>query len=290
MKTRLMAVLGVALPLVLTACGSSPPKADNSAVAAGLTGELKKIADRGSITVITTNAIPFSYVDAGKSDVKGVARDVLNGFLASVGLKGIQVKTSVLPFPDSIPAIQAAKADMILDAFYITDARKKVVDFTSPVIADPEAIVVKSGNADNITDLMSLCGKKVGVNEGTAYDTLLKDTSAKCPSGTSINVQYYKTFQPAISDVTIGRTKAMLIDAVIPAYALKQNPNAGFEFVKGYQPSLPAAQGFIFPKGVTGILPQFDAYLKKIQSDGTMSSILTKWGMTPAQTFLPTQS
>jgi polar amino acid transport system substrate-binding protein len=288
MRKHLVPGVALVIALALAGCGSSVKKADNSAAATKLTGELKQIADRGSITVVTTNAIPFSYVTAGKSDVTGVARDVLDGFLASVGLKGITVKTSVLPFSDSMPAIQAGKADMILDAFYIREERKKIVDFTSPVINDPEAIVVKSGNPDNITTLQSLCGKKVGVNEGTAYDTLLQKTSADCLGGQKINVQYYKTFQPAISDVAIGRTSAMLIDAAIPAYALKQNPKAGFEFVADYKPVLSAAQAFIFPKGVQGILPEFDAYLKKIQSDGTMKQILNKWGMQPAETFLPT--
>jgi polar amino acid transport system substrate-binding protein len=194
----------------------------------------------------------------------------------------------VLPFDDSMPAVQAGKADMILDAFYIKPARQKIVDFTAPVINDPEAIVVKSGNPRGITDLNSLCGKKVGVNSGTAYADLLDSTNQKCPSGSKIQIQSYKTFQPAISDVALGRTDAMLIDAAIPSYALSQNPRAGFEFVKNYKPTLPAAQAFIFKKGVDGILPQFDAYLKKIQTDGTQEKILEKYKMVPVSAFLPT--
>jgi polar amino acid transport system substrate-binding protein len=289
-KTPMVAVAAIALMAVaLSGCGSTPSSSSSNSNSK-FSGELKKIADSGEITVVTTNAIPFSYVTASDKNVQGVARDILDGFLKSEGLSNIKVNTMVLPFDDSMPAIQAGKADMILDAFYIKPDRQKIVDFTSPVINDPEAIVVKKGNPDGITDLMSLCGKKVGVNTGTAYADLLTSTNDKCPSSSKIDIQQYKTFQPAITDVALGRTAAMLIDAAIPSYALSKNPNAGFEFVKDYQPTLPAAQGFIFKKGVSGILPEFDAYLKKIQTDGTEKSILEKYKMLPVSAFLPTPS
>lgn len=285
----LTAVVTAIAALGISGCGaeSEPGPSSQAGGSSQFSGLLAKIADSGEITVVTTNNPPFSYVTATDKNVRGVGRDILDGFLASQGLQDVEVKTMLLPFDDSIPAIQAGKADMILDNFYVRPEREEVVDFTAPVIMIPEGLVVPKGNPENIHALTEACGKTVGVLNGASTEQVVKDAAAKCPAGQTIDMTVYKTYQAAVSDVALGRTDAALYDAGTVAYALSQNPNQDYELVSDYKPALPGTAAFIFQKGVEGILPQFNAYLEKIRTDGTEKAMFEKHGFTPADAFLP---
>jgi polar amino acid transport system substrate-binding protein len=289
---RLVTLTAVATALAalgISGCSSEPdPQASSQAAESSqFSGLLRKIADSGEITVVTTNNPPFSYVTATDKNVRGVGRDILDGFLNSQGLQNVKVNTMLLPFDDSIPAIQAGKADMILDNFYVRPEREQVVDFTDPVIMIPEGLVVPKGNPENIHELTEACGKKVGVLNGASTEQVVENAAAKCPAGQTIDMTAYKTYQAAVSDVALGRINAALYDAGTVAYALSQNPNQDYEMVSDYRPALPGTAAFIFQKGVQGILPQFNAYLEKIRTDGTEKAMFEKHGFTPADAFLP---
>jgi len=284
-------LLVVSASLALSGCASTQATPENSAVASKFTGLLKQVADNGSIKIITTNSVPYSNVPVGSTgELQGIAPDVLRGFFDSVGLKNVKIEPSILAFPDSIPALQAGQADMLLDLFYITPERQKIIDFAKPIMMDPEALIVKAGNPLHLTDLISLCGKTVGVNKGTAYADLMEKENEKCPEAKKMTLTLYPNYQGQFSDVGIGRIDATIIDAPVAAAALKENPSLGFELVKGYKPSLSAPISVMFKKGTKGFVPEFDAYLTKIRKNGELEKIMEKWGMEPVDLFLAPES
>lgn len=250
---------------------------------------LKMVAEKGFVQAITTNSVPWSYVEVGSQTAVGIGPDVMNAFFKDQGLD-VRIDLIMLPFPDSIPALQAGHADMLLDLYYITDARKEVIDFAKPFLMDPEALLVPKGNPKNLHSMADLCGLKVGVNKGTAYADLANAENEKCPADKKMQIQYYPAYQGQLSDVGIGRIDATLIDAPVGAVALHENPDLGFQLVADYESQLASPISVMFPKGTTGIIPELDAYLTKIRNNGELAAILEKWGLQPAEMFLAPES
>ena len=71
-----------------------------------------------------------------------------------------------IDFKGLIPGLVAKRFDVAVSAIYITDVRKKVVDFTDSYFAGGLVAMTKDGNSA-IKTLADLDGKKVTVQIGT---------------------------------------------------------------------------------------------------------------------------
>jgi polar amino acid transport system substrate-binding protein len=287
MKSRRLLALGIAcLSLVaLVACGNS------SAAGGGGGGGalLSKVKNGGTITVGTSSDAPLSYVDSSSGQLVGVLPDMINEFLQREGASGkVKLTPATMPFDSLIPSLQSGRIDLVGDAMYATDKRKKVIDFTDITFFNPEGLVVPKGNPNNLHTLSDLCGRTAGSYEGTTYIDLIKETSAKC--GKPITLKSYPKIEDVMADISAGRLDAGVIDASLSAYAVKQNPNLRMELVSDYQPPSKASDGCAF--GVTkdnaGFVTEWNSVYAKMKADGTVAKILEKWGLTPADYFLTT--
>ena len=76
-----------------------------------------------------------------------------------------KVELTDIDFKGLIPALVSKRADLAMSAIYITDERRKVVDFSDPYFAG--GLVVLTTRAGPIKSLKELDGKKVTVQVGT---------------------------------------------------------------------------------------------------------------------------
>ena len=109
--------------------------------------------------------------DATFPPMEFMENDKLTGFdvdlVEALGkVMGKQIKWVNIDFKGLIPGLIAKRFDMAVSAIYVTDDRKKVVDFTNPYYAGGLVVMVKDGNAA-IKTLADLDGKKVTVQVGT---------------------------------------------------------------------------------------------------------------------------
>jgi polar amino acid transport system substrate-binding protein len=281
MKLRTVLPLGIAcLSLItLVACGNSSGSGGGAL--------LSKLKNGGTITVGTSSDAPLSYVDSSNGQLAGVLPDMINEFLRREGASGkVKIAPATMPFDSLIPSLQSGRIDLVGDAMYATDKRKKVIDFTSISFYNPEGLVVPKGNPKNLHKLSDLCGHTAGSYQGTTYIDLIKETSAKCAK--PITLRSYPKIEDVMADISAGRLDAGVIDASLSAYAVKQNPNLGMELVPDYQPPSKASDGCAF--GVTkdnaGFVDEWNKVYAQMKSDGTVAKILQKWGLTPADYFL----
>ena len=80
------------------------------------------------VTGVVTTAAPFSYVD------KGVYTGVSNDILAEISkTENIKLEYMPMKFDALIPAVQAGQIDMAVSGIFVTEARSKILDFSSPV-------------------------------------------------------------------------------------------------------------------------------------------------------------
>jgi polar amino acid transport system substrate-binding protein len=281
MKPRKLLLLGIAcLSLVtLVACSNSSGSGGGAL--------LSKVKNGGTISVGTSSDAPLSYVDSATGQLTGVLPDMINEFLKREGTSAkVKIEPATMPFDSLIPSLQSGRIDIVGDAMYATDKRKKIIDFTNVTFYNPEGLVVPKGNPNNLHKLSDLCGHSAGSYEGTTYIDVIKETSAKC--GKPITLKSYPKIEDVMADISAGRLDAGVIDASLSAYAVKQNPNLGMELVADYQPPSKASDGCAF--GVTkenaGFVDEWNKVYAQMTSDGTVAKILQKWGLTPADYFL----
>jgi polar amino acid transport system substrate-binding protein len=263
----------------LAGCGISPASGGGSL--------LSKLKQGGTITVGTSSDAPLSYVDPSTKQLIGVLPDMINEFLKREGASGkVKVMPAAMPFDSLIPSLQSGRIDLVGDAMYATEKRKKIIDFTNITFYNPEGLVVPKGNPNNLHKLSDLCGHTVGSYEGTTYIDLIKQTSAKC--GKPITLRSYPKIEDVMADISAGRLDAGVIDASLSAYAVKQNPSLRMALVSDYTPPSKASDGCAF--GVTkdnaGFVKEWNKVYAQMTSDGTVAKILQKWGLTPADYFL----
>ena len=92
--------------------------------------------------------------------------------------KGKRVEWVDIDFKGLIPGLVAKRFDVAVSAIYITDERKKVVDFTDPFFVGGLVAMTKDGNSA-IKTLADLDGKKVTVQVDTQSVSYLQQTVPK---------------------------------------------------------------------------------------------------------------
>ena len=115
---------------------------------------------------------PMEFVKDGKRT--GFDIELTETLAAAMGRK---IEWIDIDFKGLIPALVSKRADLAMSAIYITEERRKVVDFSDPYFAG--GLVVLTTKAGTIKSLKDLDGKKVSVQVGTKSVGYLKDNYPK---------------------------------------------------------------------------------------------------------------
>jgi polar amino acid transport system substrate-binding protein len=179
---------------------------------------------------------------------------------------GRQVEWVDIDFKGLIPGLISRRFDMAVSAIYITDERKKVVDFTDSYYAGGLVAMVKEGNTA-IKTLADLNGKKVTVQVGTK------------------SVSYLASNYPQVQLVEVEKNQEMfnLVDIGRADAAVTGKP-AAFQYVRtrGGQRVLEQQltteeYGMALRKDTPELTKAVNAALAKLKADGTYAQIVKKW-------------
>ncbi|QRX81453.1 transporter substrate-binding domain-containing protein [Glaciimonas sp. PAMC28666] len=209
---------------------------------------LENIHQRKKILIaVDIGAPPYGMLD-GKARQSG--SDIETAQLLAKDL-GVELEVVPVSGPNRVPFLLTKKADLVIASFSITDARKKVIDFSNPygVIQ----VVVGGPVKQKIGAFTDLIGKTVAVTRGTTSDMELT-LGVKEISG--VNIVRYEDDATTNTAVSTGQQDYIAAAmSVIPA-------------VKKANPSRDVETKFImktFPLGI-GIRkndPELRAYLDK---------------------------
>ena len=164
--------------------------------------------DFGALKIGTEGAYPpFNYVDTDGT-IKGFDIDVGLAICAKIGAK---CEVVAQDWDGIIPALIAKKYDMIIASMFITEERKKVVDFTKPYYkAAMTHVVPKDSPLTEFSD-KALAGKTIGAQGGTTQAEYIVKAY---PSAT---LKSYPTQDEANLDLANGRLDLQVGD-VLPMY------------------------------------------------------------------------
>lgn len=204
---------------------------------------------------------PMEYVEGGKRTGFDIELVEAIGKVMNRPVEWVDID-----FKGLIPGLISKRFDMSVSAIYITDDRKKVVDFTDAYYAGGLVAMVKEGNT-GIKTLADLNGKKVAVQVGTKSVSYL---AANYPQVQLVEVEKN---QEMFNLVEIGRADA----------AVTGKP-AAFQYVRtrGGQRVLEQQitteeYGMALRKDSPELTRAVNAALAKLKADGTYAQIVKKW-------------
>lgn len=255
MKRASVVGLAWALVLGLTCAAWAGPAVDGIKKAGVL-----KIAS-------TVTGVPATFMDTKSGKVVGIMVDVGQAIADHLGVK-LEVVES--PWAALIPSLQANKVNLICAAMYITEERKKVVNFSEPVYPYCEALVVKTTDKKNYVTIEDLKGLTMGAQVGTVYT---KGLEAK-----GIPVKVYDNIGDILLEISNGRIDGFLGDGPVAKYLVKTKPDFKVRVVESYKPVMCGDIGVGVSKEASDLLAEVNKVVAQLKSSGKMKQILDNWG------------
>jgi len=236
------------------------------AALAGGAAHAEKVLKVGS----TPTGSPFTFLDTKTNTIEGVMVDIVRAIGKDIGFTP---QIEPMQFSTLIASLTTKRIDMISAAMFITEERKKVVDFSDPVYSYGEGLVVPKADDKPYKSFADMKGMTVGVQVGTAFVKPVQD------SGMFKEVKLYDSTPDLMSDVNAGRIQAGFLDFPIAAYAISLGKFPNLKMNRSYQPVVVNGVGIATRKEDAALLSQVNASLAKLKADGTIAAILKKWSL-----------
>jgi polar amino acid transport system substrate-binding protein len=291
MPRRLACALTVALLaallVVVAGCGSSSgtgsadSASSSDAGVFGVTedpliaaGVPQAIASKGSIVVAAdATYAPNEFIAPNSSTVVGMDADLAHAIGAVLGLNFEVVNAT---FATIIPGLQSGKYDLGMSSFTDTKERERVVDFVTYFSAGT-SFYTKVNDGSDISGLADLCGRKVGVENGTTQQTDANAQDRKCRSDGKPGVAVSTFPDQSSANIALAgdRVEIVMADSPVADYAARQS-NDQFKLIG--QPYGAAPYGIAIPKDNGMATPVLGA-VRKLVASGVYEKILEKWGL-----------
>ena len=265
--TGAAAVLG---PGLLAACGSS----------SGGESTLDKAKKAGRIRVGFANEAPYGFADAsGKlsGEAPTVAREIMKE-LGVADLEGVLTEFGAL-----IPGLLANRFDIIAAGMFITPPRCKQILFSNPDYVATEALAVRSGNPENLTDYASVARNPrivVGAESGAVEGGWLQQSGVPMS-----RIQLLPNGPTGMQALSSGRIQAFALTSISLQYLIKTGGYSGLQVTEPFIPVIngkkqASAGGYGFRKSDGQLVSLFNSKLAELQKSGKLQQLVEPFGFT----------
>lgn len=165
-----------------------------------------------------------------------------------------------------VPAVIANRADISLSAIYITDERKKAVDFSDPYYAGGLVIMVRKDN-QTIKGPADLADKKISVQVGTKSVQFVKEHYPKAKIfEVEKNQEMFNMLETGRADAVVtGKPAAKLYTRVRNSTRVLDEPLT----VEHY--------GIVVAKKNAALTASLNEALKTVKANGVYDALVKKW-------------
>jgi polar amino acid transport system substrate-binding protein len=238
--------------------------------------EIKAQKNKGILVIgISDSGLPFAIVKDNR--LVGFDIELVSRFAAA---ENKDIKFSNMDFGSLISAVSSGKADMIASSIYVTEERKKQIDFSDSYYAmGTRVFALKdrlsdsatkiSGSAQKllISSLEDLKNKRIGVMLGSTHDAFAHKQYPQA------EIFQYKGPADVLLGVKSGKVDVGIYNSVSLTEILKIDPELGlidkpFEF---------SPVGFGFNKKNIELHSQFNAFFKTIKDNGVYEDMIDRW-------------
>lgn len=213
---------------------------------------------------------PFNYIDKGQ--YAGFDVDIAKALCQHMKVECVWVSQD---WDGIIPGLLANKYDAIISSMSITDARKKIIDFTQKYYNTPAHFMAQKGSGISDISPAALKGKAIAVQTSTNQLAFLeayyKDS----------DIRTYQTTDDGAADLAAGRVDLAFSDKVLFNEWLKTPAANGCCELVGPDINDPgtlgAGKGVALRKENADLRDMFDKAITEILADGTYKAINDKY-------------
>lgn len=257
------------LAMSLAACGGSEAASSSDCTPAH--ADLKTIT-QGELTVASYDYAPATILSG--ENVTGMEGDLI-AEIAKLECLKVTVSTSG-GAGAVIPSVQSKRVDIGSGNWLRTKERTKIVYMSTPLWSDPQAIVSKTGLTSD-----DLEGKMIGSVAGNLWnDSMSKWLGDK--------FKIYQDDESIYSDLKAGRIDALVASSASAKYRFKDAPIEGATVVdvkpNAHVPQFASVGQVMLPSALDNdtLGKALDEDIKKLRENGTIKTILEKYGIDPS--------
>lgn len=215
---------------------------------------------------IATDAVNLPFEFGAGTGVQGFDVDIGTEIGKDLGY---EVKWVKIPFERIFDILKNGEAELIISAISITPERKKELAFSEPYFSSGNTIAKRRDKQD-VKDLASLKGKKVGVQSGATGAIFME--SQKIATG--ITLTKYPTLDDALGALNRTEIDAVVGDEPILTYSIYQS----FPNLATLGTHLTEEQyGVVARKSDTGLLSSVNKTLERLKKSGEIEALRKKW-------------
>jgi polar amino acid transport system substrate-binding protein len=226
----------------------------------------------GTLTIATDEPVyePW-FVDDKPTNKKGFESAVAYAVATKLGYADADVKWVRAHFDDVISPTPK-KFDFDINEFSITDARAKVVDFSTGYYDVTQAVVtVKGSKIAGATTIAALQGAKLGAQKGTtSYDAI--GSIIKPSQGPAV----FNTNDLAVQALKNKQIDGLVVDLPTALYVAAAQVKGGLVVGQFKSPGTPEQFGLLLGKG-SALTSCMSQAVDALRADGTLTQLASQW-------------
>ncbi|MGT2757259.1 amino acid ABC transporter substrate-binding protein [Streptococcus ovuberis] len=265
MKKWLAGALGLVASVALVGCGQSASKE-------AATDAWASIEKEGKITIGFDNTfVPMGFEDSSGKNV-GFDIDLATAVFDKYD---ITIEWQPIDWDLKEKELNNGNIDLIWNGYTATDARRELVLFTEPYMANEQVLVTKKSSG--IDTAKGMAGKKLGAQAGSSgYHVFTENPEILKDLVDGADATQYATFNEALIDLKNDRIDGLLIDRVYANYYLAQEG-----ILADYNVLVPGYKEEAFAVGARksdkALVDNINKALKELYADGAFGEISDKW-------------
>ncbi len=249
------AIFLLTLAVSLTGCGEEKEGPDAMAQMA-----------KNKMVRVATDAVNLPFEFGAGTGVQGFDVDIGNEIAKDLGYEAKWVK---IPFERIFDILKNGEAEMIISAISITPERKKEFAFSDPYFSSGNTIA-RRRDKQEIKNLASLAGKKVGVQSGATGAAFMESQKVAA----NVTIQKYPTLDDALGALNRMEIEAVVGDEPILTYSIYQS----FPNLLTLGTRLTEEQyGVVVRKSETELLAKVNNTMARLMKSGEIDALRKKW-------------
>ncbi len=200
--------------------------------------------------------------------VTGLEADLARAFAVELG---VPLNFVVMDWDELIPALASGKIDIIMSGMTATEVRSVRINFATPYLVTGQMPLVRASDLSRYPTTLALkyTQARVGVEKGTTGDFLVRENflyAERVP---------YDNISKAAADLTTGQIDMVVADAPTVWWLAADDSMKGLTPVGAVLTNEYIAWGVA--KTNPGLKYAADAFVTKLQADGTLDAMVKHW-------------